>query len=272
MAKTDKLSSEPTGGDLIKAQRGDVETQLRIAAFYADKKDWPRAEQYYEMAAEKPDLRGEMGLGRIYESQEKYAKACEHYEVAAKRGDEQAYERLGAIHQHHYKHYEQAILYFEASSLPEAQFALGEIYAMGVYGILKDSAKAQTYYNEAAEQGYDAAQAKVKALQPSKPLWPVGVGVAAMVAVSCAFPLAFGLVEGVAAIAMIAVGAGSIVTAGVCGVVGARQSSHKEQPVVRHGVPGGISSVPDHPQPDPLLANAQKVEHTRGTRQERAQS
>jgi TPR repeat protein len=60
--------------------------------------------------------------------------------------------------------------------MPEAQTVLGDLHAMGIGGVAADADAARGWYEKAAAQGHEAAQAKLAGLRgprlvtPAEPL------------------------------------------------------------------------------------------------------
>jgi hypothetical protein len=143
------LSQAPTQTQTIdldklraRAEQGDVEAQLILAARYANgvgvERDMPKAAEWYRKAAEQGNAVAQVNLGALYAAGRGVppddAQAAAWYRMAAEQGNV-----LG-------------------------QFNLGVFYALG-RGVPQDHAQAVALYRKAAEQGLPEAKSELARME-----------------------------------------------------------------------------------------------------------
>ncbi len=120
---------------IARADKGDVTTQFRLAALYAEgvavPQDYMAAARWFGRAATQGHILAQYNYGVLYAAgkgvPKDYFHASKWFRLAAEQGD------------------------------PSAQFHLGRLYALGK-GVPRDDIEAYKWYHLAAEQGEPAAQ------------------------------------------------------------------------------------------------------------------
>jgi TPR repeat protein len=159
--------------NLIKtsAKEGNVIGQNNLGHMYEKglgvEKDYKRAREWYQKAADQGYPRAQCNLGRMYDGglgvEKDYKRAREWYQKAAAQGQREAQCNLGRMYELSLgveTDYKKACEWYQKAAnqgLPGAQYNLGRMYenARGVKG---DYKKACEWYQKAANQGLSGAQ------------------------------------------------------------------------------------------------------------------
>lgn len=139
---------------LLKIERKNKTQLFYIGFVYHEfRKDFKKAEEYYQMAVEKGDTRAIFNLGNLYKNEYKdYKQAEEYYLIAIEKGDTKAMVNLGNLYNNEYKDYKKAEEYYLVAiekGDTKAMVNLGYLYQIEY----KDYNKAERYYLMAVEKG-----------------------------------------------------------------------------------------------------------------------
>lgn len=147
------------------AYHGHVEAQYKLGCIYRDgdvsNPNYPRAAEFFEMAADRGHAEAQYALGQMYEKgtlPRSYLKAAGWYSKAARNGHVGAQLALGALYHHGrglLQNYGKAREWYEkaaAAGNADAMNDLGVLYDNGL-GVRKDYGKAVELFRKAAEGG-----------------------------------------------------------------------------------------------------------------------
>ncbi|CRF48326.1 hypothetical protein HHE02_16510 [Helicobacter heilmannii] len=133
----------------------------KLAWSYRKNKDYAKALQYLQKAAEMGDAWAYYTLGGTYKYgdgvEKDYAKALQYLQKAAEMGVSDAYNELGDMYRDGdgvEKDYAKALQYYQKATEwwdPKGYYNLGVMYEKGE-GVAKDYSKALQYYKSAAER------------------------------------------------------------------------------------------------------------------------
>ncbi len=159
--------------ETLKKEPENVRNMYELGRAYAKKKDYGKAKEWYEKAANQGSAAGQSSLGAMYANgfgvKQDDVKAVEWFEKAAKQGHAQAQFNLGIMYDNGRgvkQDYEKAVeLYQKAAEqgFAQAQYSLGLMYYNG-QGVKQDYEKAVEWFEKAAKQGISGAQNNVGAM------------------------------------------------------------------------------------------------------------
>jgi TPR repeat protein len=168
------------------AEHGDTISTFTLGMLYEGgigvTRDYAKAREWLEKAADKGNAFAMSNLGLLYESgmgvTPDYAKAREWYKKAADKGDAIAIGNLGVLYENGMgvtQDYAKAREWYEKAAdkgNERAMVNLGLLYENGM-GVTQDYAKAREWYKKAADKGNERAMARLERLPISE---AVGAG------------------------------------------------------------------------------------------------
>ena len=148
-------------------RRNEGEEQNRRGVSYYNVRDYAKAREWFEKAAENGNASAQNNLGRMYYHalgvETDYAKAIAWYEKAAANGNSYAQYSIGYMYENGQgvkKNYAKAMECFKKAAANDdsyAQYSIGNMHYHG-QGVKRDYAKAAEWYKKAATNGYSDAQ------------------------------------------------------------------------------------------------------------------
>ena len=157
----------------VKKNPDNIRNIYELGRAYHKKKEYEKAVEFYQKAADKGYTNAQYNLGVMYDNgwgvRQDYIKAVELYQKAADQGNADALSNLGVMYesgQSVKQDYKKAVELFEEAAAQGNAFAqinLGEMYVAGK-GVKKDYVKARELFKKAAAQGNKFAEKKLGTL------------------------------------------------------------------------------------------------------------
>lgn len=155
----------------IDAERGDAESEYKLALLYHRGKGVPRdyseALLWYQKAAAQGHTKAEYGIGYMYDLGQGLPQSLDNaliwYRKAADQGDPKAQLSLGSMYYYGrglQQDSAEAVQWYRKAAnqgLARAQYDLGYMYRNGK-GVPQDRVEADSWYHKAADQGDENAQ------------------------------------------------------------------------------------------------------------------
>lgn len=163
-----ELTAEQLKATIQSADKGDIESQLKLGQYYFDQKDYQEALKWYEKAEEKNNITAIKKIGDI---QVKITNSCRseipYMFKAAELGDAESQNSVATYYSEGYcgfpRDQQKAMEWYQKAveqNNARAQYNMGIQYEFGKGGIV-DPKIAASWYQKSAEQGHAKAQANL---------------------------------------------------------------------------------------------------------------